>query len=379
MKSSVLFIGGGIMSAAAAAALARAGHPVTVLEKGEPACGASGANLGQLSLFDRTEPWHYALAMESFGIFSGLADELEYAPSGGVVVLQNEEQYRGAIPVAEALRALGEPAQLILGPEVRRVEPCLDHTRIYGVLYCPNEGKLNPLRTTLYYCRQAQAAGVRFFPHTAVTGFETRGGTVTAVRTDRGEVHADVVIAAAGAWTGELCAKLGLSLPMGFHRATAFVSQPVPPCINGPIVGGELFLAHRDMSLRRHIGLGGVQTAQGSVIIAQATETAPLGSRSVSLPGLCLTARTFLDHFPTLGELQIVRAWACVTPYTHDGLPLFGFTREYPNLFVLSGFKGAFSVAPAVARILVRALDEGYVWENDSFSPSRAPHEPTKE
>ena len=70
MKPHVVLIGGGLMSAAAAAALARAGHPVTVLEKGELARGASGANLGQLSLFDRIEPWHYALARETFEEFS---------------------------------------------------------------------------------------------------------------------------------------------------------------------------------------------------------------------------------------------------------------------------------------------------------------------
>lgn len=372
MKASVLFIGGGLMSAAAAYHLRLAGHSVTVLEKGELACGASGANLGQLSLFDRTEPWHYDLALESFEIFSTLADEIEYSPSGGIVVLQNKAQYQGAQPVVDALHTLGEPAEFISGDNVRRIEPCLDHTKIHSVLYCPHEGKLNPLLTTLAYYRRAQTAGAQLCQNTTVTGFDTSGDAVTCVHTNQGDFHADIIINAAGSWTGDIGRMLGLTLPIGYHRATAFVSQPVPPCINGPIVGGELFLAHRDMSLKRHIGLGGIQTAHGSIIIAQATETAPLESREVTLPGLCLTARTFLEHFPTLGDLEIVRAWACATPYTTDGLPLFGFTREYGNLFVLSGFKGAFSVAPAVARKLVRTLDEGFVWENSTFSPSRS-------
>ena len=96
-----------------------------------------------------------------------------------------------------------------------------------------------------------------------------------------------------------------------------------------------------------------------------------MDSREVPLPGLCLTARTFLDHFPTLGDLEIVRAWACVTPFTHDGLPIFGFSRSFPNFFHFTGFKGAFSIAPAAARVLVRALDEGFLWEGGAFSPDR--------
>lgn len=371
MKPRVVLIGGGLMSAAAAAALARAGHPVTVLEKGELACGASGANLGQLSLFDRIEPWHYALACETFEEFSHLGATIEYDCSGGVVVLQDEAQYEGAIPVCDALRRLGEPARILVGKEAREVEPFLDDTVIHSVLHCPHEGKLNPLLTTLHYYRQAEDAGAEIRLHTCVTGFETCGDTVTAVQTNQGRVEGDLFVNAAGAWSLDLAGMLGLSIPLGYHRATAFVSQPVPPCIRGPIVGGEMFLAHRDMSLRRHIGLGGVQTAHGSVIIAQATETAGVDSREVTLPGLCLTARTFLDHFPTLGDLEIVRAWACVTPFTHDGLPIFGFSRSFPNLFHFTGFKGAFSIAPAAARVLVRALDEGFVWEGDAFSPDR--------
>ena len=81
MKPHVVLIGGGLMSATAAAALARSGHPVTVLEKGDLAYGASGANLGQLSLFDRTEPWHYALARETLAEFAHLGDAIEYSAS----------------------------------------------------------------------------------------------------------------------------------------------------------------------------------------------------------------------------------------------------------------------------------------------------------
>lgn len=374
MRPRIVLLGGGIMSAAAALEFRRAGYPVTVLERNELASGASGANLGQLSLFDRTEPWHHALACETFSEYAQLGDAIGYQRSGGVVVLQDEAQYQGAVPVCQTLRSLGEPAELLSGKETRRVEPLLEDSVIRGVLYCPNEGKLDPLRTTLYYFRQAQKCGADIRLHTEVTGFQTAGGRISAVQTTSGPISGDIFINAAGAWSGPLAQQLGISLPIGFHRATAFVSQPVPPCIRGPIVGGELFLAHRDMSLHRHIGLGGIQTANGSIIIAQATETSDIESRDVTLPGLCLTARTFLDHFPTLADLQIVRAWASVTPYTTDGLPIFGFSRDWPELFHFTGFKGAFSIAPAAARKLVRTIRDGENWEGRAFSPDRPIH-----
>ena len=124
------------------------------------------------------------------------------------------------------------------------------------------------------------------------------------------------------------------------------------------------------MSLRRHIGLGGIQSPR------KHPHCPGHRDRRCRQPGrdpprARRTARVFLDHFPTLGDLEIVRAWACVTPFTPDGLPVFGFSRACPNLFHFTGFKGAFSVAPAAARLLVRALDEGYLWEDGAFSRPR--------
>ncbi|MCI8477700.1 MAG: FAD-binding oxidoreductase, partial [Oscillospiraceae bacterium] len=110
--------------------------------------------------------------------------------------------------------------------------------------------------------------------------------------------------------------------------------------------------------------------------IAQATEDAPVDSREVTLPGLCLVAKRFLRYFPTLEDLEIVRAWACVTPFTPDGLPVFGFSRAVPNFFTVAGFKGAFTTAPAVALHLAEAIHHGRVWDAH-FSPDRTGEEQT--
>lgn len=373
MQERVVIIGGGIMGAAAAYWLARAGHPVTVLEKGELACGASGANLGQLSLIDREEPWHMQAALESLDLFARMNPRvnLEYEPSGGVVMLNNEEEHAAARAAAARLAERGVETEFLYGAEMHRAEPALCLERVHSLLYCPGEGKINPLNATLAFFSLAEEQGAVLRLNTAVTGFETRAGRVRRVKTTQGEFEADVVVNAAGAWAGHVAGLLGLSLPIDYHRAAAFVSQPVPKRINGPVVSGAMFLKRASMHMKRHIGTGCIQTLHGSIIIAQATEDAPVDSRAVTLPGLCLVAKQFLEYFPGLGDLEIVRAWACVTPFTPDGLPVFGFSREMTNFFTVAGFKGAFSTAPAVARHLTEALDEGIVWEDGSFSPDR--------
>ena len=373
MKERIVIIGGGILGATAAYYLADAGYPVTVVEKGGFAAGASGANGGQISLIDREEPWHMAASLESLAIYSKVTQEvdLEYQQTGGMVVLEDDEQYEAAQPAVRTVSDLGVEIQCLSGPKINDLEPLLDVNSLKGVLYCPGEGKINPFKTTRAFLNLAQSKGAQLRLHTPVTGFTCSGGCITAVQTPQGEIPADIVINAAASWANNVAGLLGLSVPVDFHRAAAFISQSVAPCIRGPVVGGGMFLKRESMHMKRHIGSGCNQMACGSIYIAQATEDAPLGSREVTLPGMCLVAQVFLKLFPSLRDLEIVRAWACVTPFTPDKLPVFGWSAKVPNFFTVAGFKGAFTTAPAVGRRVRDAIQNGIIWENGAFSPDR--------
>ncbi len=149
------------------------------------------------------------------------------------------------------------------------------------------------------------------------------------------------------------------------------MSQPVAPVLTGPVVGGGMFLTGRGDMPPFHVGLGAIQARHGSVIVAQATEAAPVDDKEISLRGFSAVARKFLRFFPALADLEIVRVWAAVTPYTDDQLPMFGFSTQVHNFFTCAGFKGAFSIAPAVGQQVVGAVRDGLVWEGGAFSPER--------
>lgn len=373
MQQRVVIIGSGILGATAAYYLAEAGYPVTIVEKGDFACGASGANGAQISLIDREEPWHMAAALEALEIYRSMSRtvDLEYQETGGMVVLEDEAQYEAAQPAVKLVTGYGVAVECLRGAAVHRQEPLLDTSAIQGALYCPGEGKINPFKTTRAFLELAQAKGARLHMHTPVTGFTCSGSCITGVQTPRGEIPADIVINAAASWANQVAGLLGLTVPVDFHRAAAFISQPVAPCIRGPVVGGGMFLKRESMHMKRHIGSGSNQMACGSVYIAQATEDAPVDSREVTLPGMCLVAKLFLKCFPSLRDLEIIRAWACVTPFTPDKRPVFGWSRQVPNFFTLAGFKGAFSTAPAVGRRVRDTIQNGSIWENGAFSPDR--------
>jgi len=86
---------------------------------------------------------------------------------------------------------------------------------------------------------------------------------------------------------------------------------------------------------------------------------------------LRMMIQNFLRYFPSLHAIEIVRAWACMTPQTLDNLPVFGFSEKVPNLFIVAGFKGTFGTAPAIGKNVARAIGDGFIWEEGLFSPDR--------
>ena len=67
-------IGGGILGAAVSYFLARQHVDVVVLEQGELCSGASGGNLGKLSVMERDEPWHIQAALDSLAAYAVLQE-----------------------------------------------------------------------------------------------------------------------------------------------------------------------------------------------------------------------------------------------------------------------------------------------------------------
>lgn len=356
-----IVIGAGILGASVAAHLAEAGHSVLLLERGETVCGASGGNLGQISISDRCEPWHMPLAIRSQDYYREVLSKrypsIEYVPSGGSVTLSGEEQMAAGLEAQRQMASYGVESTIYQGEEIHTVEPGLNLNAMDALLFCPAEGKLNPLHTTLAFLDMAQKGGAVLCKRTPVTAFQKEGTHITGVVTPAGTFSAKWVVNCAGPRASFIGEMAGVSIPVRFHKGTAFVSEPVGPTINGPIVGGGFFLKPPSVRPKRSIGFGCVQTADGSILIAQSTEECETDDRSVNMPSLQLVAKRFLTYYPQLRELQIVRAWAAVTTYTDDNLPAFGFSAEADNLFTVAGFKGAFTTAPAVGKITVDALE----------------------
>src|SRR5207244_10145346 len=112
-------------------------------------------------------------------------------------------------------RSLRVRAELLTPPDVARIEPRIDASRLGAVLYEPDSGYADPSGVAAAYAAGVRRRGVTIEQDTEVISVRVAGGRVTGVETARGErIETSVVVNAAGLWSPGLARLGGVELPI---------------------------------------------------------------------------------------------------------------------------------------------------------------------
>ncbi len=374
METDVIIIGGGVVGGSIAYYLTKKGKSVIILEQNEVASGASGGNNGQISIIDREPGIELEWAAESMKMYKGYEDAGEFETdldiTGGLALFYNQEEIEIGRKVVSKYSALGYDCSMLIGDEIKKQEPNINTDVVMGAAYCGEEGRLNPFSITIGLVDMAVSRGAKLYQNTKVIDFVLEGDRIKDVLTDKGKFSGDTVVIATGAWTRELMSMLGLDYRIFYGRGTLMVTNPIEPCITGPIVPGCFAIGtlyEGDWNL-----LGLTQHKNGTITIGQDTRAVTNYDKGVSYDGTIGLAKAFAKHFPTLKDLDVVRVWSAVTPHVEDSLPIYGYSGKYTNMFLAAGLKGALTIAPAAglmaARIIMGETDDNLVAE---YSPTR--------
>jgi glycine/D-amino acid oxidase-like deaminating enzyme len=211
--------------------LAKRGVEVTLLERNEIGRHASGTNWG--FVWVQTHPAGHALdlALASSEMYRTLADELgfdiEYVQCGGMMPLEREEYLNPAREIVERQQKAGVDIRLLSAEDIRHMEPALSK-HLFGAVYSPVDGKVNPILLTMGLAEGTKKHGGRVLTHTRVRAIEMRDGEIQSVVTDRGRIKTRTVVNAAGAWARKVGDMVGLEIPIVVHQGEVFVTEPLP-------------------------------------------------------------------------------------------------------------------------------------------------------
>jgi sarcosine oxidase subunit beta len=353
-KSEVLIIGGGVMGNAIAYHVARQGRQVLVVERSEEVASAPAASWASAGGV-RRQGRHLAeakLAVEAIERWGTLEEELaagvQYRRGGNLLLAETDAEAEQLVTFIREQQNLGfTDVRLVDRQELTALVPGL-HAGVVAGSYSPSDGQADPALTTRAFAAAAQRLGATYWKGTAVLALLAEGERVIGARTWRGEVQAEQVVLAAGAWSDELARTVGLRLPIKTAALQMVLSTPVPQQVLHPVLSA----VNRALSLK--------QVNDGSFLIGggwPGDPTADRRSYTLREDSVKGNWQTACELLPAVGQQRIARAWCGLEAESLDGLPFIGPIVALDGLMVAVGFSGhGFALAPAVGRAVAEQL-----------------------
>jgi sarcosine oxidase subunit beta len=359
-SADVVIIGGGIIGTAIAYFLSGQKINVILLEKSGIASGSSGACDGGVVMQTKKPGVHLKLALESHALLSQIQDHLpvpiEYEKSGGLIVMETEDEKTAMKQFVEAQRQTGLDVELLDQKQLRTLAPQLSE-HLIGATYSPWDGKINPIALTLGFAMGAKQMGSEILTGTAVLDIELEGKQISAVVTAAGKIETRMVVNATGVYASEIGRMLGIEIPIKPRRGQLLVTEARPGLLNHWLVSANYIAAKFNPQLAKE-GAGGVsidQTQTGNLLVGSTREFVGYDRRT-TVAGLKQIASRAVRILPDLKHTHLIRAFAGLRPYTPDGLPILGEVENIKGLIMAAGHEGDGIALSAITGKLISEL-----------------------
>jgi glycine/D-amino acid oxidase-like deaminating enzyme len=390
----VVVIGAGIIGISTAWFLARTGLSVLVCDKGRVAGEQSSRNWGWIRQQGR-DAAELPIVIDSINIWESLSRELDedigFTRQGVLYLAETQAQLAQHERWLEVARQHQLDTRMLSSDEVDALVK--DKPGQWsGGIFTASDGRAEPFKAVPALARSVRRVGGSIRESCAVRTLDIQAGKLAGVVTEHGRVRATSVVCAAGAWSTQFLANLGINLPQLMVRATVARTAKAPNIYNGGATVGEVAIRRRQdggytvassNTNEHYLGadsfrylfkflpaLAGsaryIRLNLGDGLVARmlpqrrwhADEVTPFEYTRVlnpaPSPSALLKMRAGLDkRLPTLASIPFEEAWAGMIDVTPDVVPVMDEVAQYPGLFLATGFSGhGFGIGPGAGRVM---------------------------
>lgn len=353
-----IVIGGGVIGLSIARELKKCGlRRVLLLEKNAD-CGAEASHAAAGMLAPQAEADSsddfFNLCRQSRDLYPDFAAEL-FDESGvdarldqtGTLYPAFDEKDVAEIEKRFAWqRAADLPIEKLTRQEVFELEPNVSGKVLSGLLF-PFDWQIEnrDLIRALVESLKNQSVLLRCSIKAEKILFEN--GKAAGVITDKGEIRAENVIVAAGAWT-----RFFSEMPFDLHLESLIK----------PVRGQMLSFTYEEKPLRHVIYSArgyAVPRADNRVLIGATVEDVGF-DKSITGDGLLALLRASAEIAPKLNKLTISEIWSGLRPASADNLPVIGEFPENSNLYFATGhYRNGILLAPLTAALIADKIVAG--------------------
>ncbi len=346
--------------------LARRGAEVTVLEMRSPGRGASQASAGILAPYTEAHERTPLLSLGTrslalFDDFVAGARELsgrqvDYARSGTLEVALTEDDESRLRGSKAWLDAIGVATEWLSASDLRAFDPAV-HASARGGLFNTAHGFVGVASLVTALAESAKRAGASFESPVEAAAVTSRPD-VAEVRAGERRYTADVVVLAAGSWSGRVKIAGVRPLPVRPVRGQLLhLRSPAPAAPSHIVWSSDCYI---------------VPWPDGSLLVGATVEDAGFDER-VTLEGVRKLGDAAARLLAAATTCEFVTARAGLRPASPDGLPILGPIEAAPRVCAATGhYRNGILLAPLTAAVVAGVvLDAAADPALDIASPNR--------
>uniref|UniRef100_A0A673APW3 Sarcosine dehydrogenase n=1 Tax=Sphaeramia orbicularis TaxID=375764 RepID=A0A673APW3_9TELE len=347
-SADAVVIGGGSLGCQTVYHLAKMGMTnVVLLERDRLTAGTTWHTAGLLWQLRPSDVEVELLAHTRNVISKDLEEETGlhtgWIQNGGLFIASNKQRLDEYKRLMSLGKVYGIESYVLSPAETKDLYPLMNVDDLYGTLYVPKDGTMDPAGTCTTLTRAASARGAMVIENCPVTGIQVRTDDlgvkrVKAVETAHGTIETPCVVNCAGVWATKLGEMAGVKVPLIAMHHAYVVTERIEGIQNMPNV--------RDHDASVYLRL------QGDALSVGGYEQNPIFWDEVSdkfaFSLFDLDWDVFMQHIegainrvPVLEQTGIKSTVCGPESFTADHKPLMGEAPEVRGFFLGCGFNSA--------------------------------------
>ena len=371
----VVVIGGGVVGASVIYHLAKFGWTdVCLVERSILTAGSSWHAAGGVHALN-ADPNMAALQAYTIDLLSQVEAEsgqsIGLHMTGGITVASATARWEWLKSAYRIFQTVGiEDCHLMTPAEMRERCPIMDVEGCIGGLWADREGYVDTTGTVNAYAAAAKKRGADVIEHNRVIELRQRADGTWDVVSEKGTIHAEHVVNAAGLWAKRVGRMAGLELPVSPLQHHYFVTETIPALqdldFEVPMtvdLEGFTYMRQDQMGVLvgiyeqnpRHWNIDGAPWDYGIELIEEEIDRI---SDELDMA---------FKRYPVLEDVG-VKTWVNgAFTFTPDGNPLVGPVRGLKNYWLACGVMAGFLQGGGVGKSLAEWMIHGET-ETDSWS-----------
>jgi 4-methylaminobutanoate oxidase (formaldehyde-forming) len=340
--AQVVIIGGGIIGCSVAYHLADMGcREVVLLERDQLTSGTTWHAAGLMTTYGSGSETILSVRKHSMNLYRRLevetGQQTGFNPCGFIEVAADEDRLEEYRRITAFNRLHGNDIQELSPSEVGELFPFARVDTLKAGFYAAEDGRINPVDVTMALAKGARLKGAKIFQNTPVRSVLSRNGTVTGVRTERGEIRSEFVVNCAGMWARQLGEQSGVVIPNQAAEHYYLITEAIEgvssdlPVLEDPSVHAY----YREETGGMMVGLFEPDCAPWRV--DGIPEDFSFGELPPDWDRLTPFLEKAMERVPVTMESGIRKFFCGPESFTPDLAPVIGEAPELRNYFVAAG------------------------------------------